>query len=404
MDIAFISPYPPSQVTLSEYGYHLISGFKGKPEVDRIFVLTNHLEDDSRYGPFVREGIQILPCWRFGSIFTVWHLLHTLFLIKPDVVILNLQFMTFGKGKIAAALGLLTPWAIKVLRIPTIVILHNITETVKLDVIGMADGPIKKKLFLWIGELFTRFLLKADVVGLTISQYVDLIKDKYRKDNVVLLPHGNFEIPQREYLPHNLSEVNLMAFGKFGTYKKVEVLLDALDHLEKWFPDRSFKVTIAGTDNPNVSGYLDSVKLKYAHRKNVEFTGYVPESQVEKVFKESSMVVFPYTTTTGSSGILHQAGSYARACILPKIDDLERVLDEEGYAGEFFEVDDPKSLAGAVALLLRHPDRREGYETQNYNAALGLPMDALAQWYLLHAQRLCSPKCNSKPHATLVPS
>ena len=53
--------------------------------------------------------------------------------IRPDAVVLNLQFMTFGSGKVAAALGLLTPWICRMLGIPSIVILHNIIETVKLD-------------------------------------------------------------------------------------------------------------------------------------------------------------------------------------------------------------------------------------------------------------------------------
>ncbi len=402
MKIAFISPYPPSQVTLNEYGSHLIKGFLGKPEVSKLFVLTNHLSDDSLYQDNTLDGIQIIPCWRFNGIWNVWHILRTLYLIKPHVVIFNLQFMTFGKGKVQAALGLLTPWAVKLLGIPTIVILHNITETVKLDAIGMADNPLKRKLFLWVGEWLTRFLLQADLVGLTISQYVQLITEKYQVSNVVLLPHGNFDLPEREFLPHDLRTVNLMAFGKFGTYKKVEVMLDALDYLEDWFPDITFKAVVAGTDNPNVAGYLDGVKARYAKRDNVVFTGYVPENGVERIFKDSSFVVFPYTTTTGSSGILHQAGSYARACVLPKIDDLERVLEEEGYSGEFFEPENPESLAAAVAILIRDPQRRERHETQNYDAAQGLPMEALTQWYLLHAKRLLSIRKTPKSHATVV--
>ena len=36
MKIAFVSPYPPSQVTLNEYGYHLIRSFIGKSKVEEI--------------------------------------------------------------------------------------------------------------------------------------------------------------------------------------------------------------------------------------------------------------------------------------------------------------------------------------------------------------------------------
>jgi glycosyltransferase involved in cell wall biosynthesis len=273
-----------------------------------------------------------------------------------------------------------------------VVILHNITETVKLDTIGMADSQWKKNLFLEIGKRLTQFILKADLVGVTISQYVDILKEKYKAKNVILLPHGNFELPERNYLPDPLPHINLMAFGKFGTYKKVEVMLDAHLILEKKYPNLKFISTIAGTDNPNVKGYLDSVKTNYQHIKNLVFTGYVPEEKVEEIFQESTFAIFPYTTTTGSSGILHQAGSYARACILPKIDDLERVVEEEGYGGAYFETDNAQSLADAVSYLIDNPEERKAIEDQNYAAAKGLPMGELAEWYLSHIDALIKAK------------
>ena len=392
MKLAFITPYPPSQVTLNEYGYHLTRSFIGKKEVEEIYILTNHLEDDSQYSRYAEEGLEIIPCWNFDSWFTVLKLRKKLQELQPDAVILNLQFMTFGSGKIPAALGLLTPWMCKLLGIPSVVILHNITETVKLDTIGMADSKFKGNLFLWIGEQLTKFILKADLVGVTISQYVTILKEKYGANNVVLLPHGNFELPERNYLPDQIQEINLMAFGKFGTYKKAEVMIDAMEILEKKYPDLKFKSTVAGTDNPNVKGYIDSLKTKYAHLSNVEYTGYIPEEMVSKIFWDSTFVIFPYTTTTGSSGILHQAGSYGRACILPKIDDLERVVDEEGYGGAFFETDNAESLAEAVSSLIDNPEARKRIEDQNYKAAKGLPMGELAQWYLSHIQKLLPQK------------
>lgn len=183
-----------------------------------------------------------------------------------------------------------------------------------------------------------------------------------------------------------------MAFGKFGTYKKVEVMLDAHQILEKKYPNLKFISTIAGTDNPNVKGYLERVKKKYSAMENLVFTGYVAEEDVEGIFKESTFVIFPYTTTTGSSGILHQAGSYARACILPKIDDLERVVEEEGYGGAYFITDDAESLANAVSHLIENPQERKDIEDQNYAAAKGLPMGELAEWYLSHIHALIAAK------------
>ena len=388
MKLAFVSPFPPSKVTLNEYGYHLIKGFLGKPEIEKIYVLTNHLEDNLAYAQYALDGVEILPCWHFDRITSAYSIITELRSIKADVVILNLQFMTFGEGKIAAALGLLTPWLAKLCGIPYIVLLHNITETVKLETIGMSQSKWKTDLYLWIGTQLTKFILKANVVGLTISQYVSIVKEKYKANNVVLLPHGNFELPERVFLPENLKTINLMAFGKFGTYKKVEVMIEATKILEKKYPHLDFVATVAGTDNPNVKGYLESVKVNNAQMPNLQFLGYIPEEKVAEVFQESTFIIFPYTTTTGSSGILHQAGSYARACILPKIDDLERVVDEEGYAGAYFETENAESMAKIIGQLIDNPSERRMIENQNFAAAKGLPMADLANSYIQHAQRL----------------
>lgn len=394
MNIAFISPYPPSQVTLNEYGYHLIRSFIGKFPVEKIYVLTDHIENDSDYKRYKAEGIDIIPCWKFNSWLSSWHIYKMLKSLKVDAIIFNMQFMTFGDRKIPAALGLLTPWLCRKLRIPSIVLLHNITETVKLDTIGMAKAKWKENILLKIGEMLTKIILKADLVGVTISQYVDILRKKYHANHVVLLPHGNFELPERTYINEPPEVINLMAFGKFGTYKKVEVLIEATQILRAKYPQYKFVATIAGTDNPNVKGYLKSVQQQYCEVEDLVFTGYIAEEDVAKIFQDSTFIIFPYTTTTGSSGILHQAGSYARACILPKIDDLERVVEEEGYGGAFFETDNAASMAEAVAFLIDNPEERRKIEDQNYAAAKGLPMNELAEWYISHLQALITTKKN----------
>ncbi|WP_312336780.1 glycosyltransferase [Sphingobacterium sp.] len=394
MNIAFISPYPPSQVTLNEYGYHLIRSFIQKYPVERIYVLSDHLGNNLDYQRYKIEGIEIIPCWKFNSLLSFWHIYKTLKTLKVDAIIFNMQFMTFGDRKIPAALGLLTPWLCRKLGIPSIVLLHNITETVKLDTIGMAKAKWKENILLKIGEMLTKIILKADLVGVTISQYVDILRKKYHAEHVVLLPHGNFELPERTYINEPPNVINLMAFGKFGTYKKVEVLIEATLLLRAKYPEYKFIATIAGNDNPNVKGYLKSVEQRYNGIEDLVFTGYIAEEDVAKIFQDSTFVIFPYTTTTGSSGILHQAGSYARACILPKIDDLERVVEEEGYSGAFFETDNPVSMAEAVTYLLQNPEERRKIEDQNYAAAKGLPMNELAEWYISHLNVLIKAKRN----------
>jgi glycosyltransferase involved in cell wall biosynthesis len=144
-----------------------------------------------------------------------------------------------------------------------------------------------------------------------MQKYVDVLNKKYHAKNVKLIPHGTFEILEEPDYNIPLEPFKIMTFGKFGTYKKVENMIKAVEILRE-FSALNIEIVIAGTDNPNTPGYLESVKQTYNHVEGLTFTGYVAETDVPKLFKESAVVVFPYTSTTGSSGVLHQAGSYGK--------------------------------------------------------------------------------------------
>jgi glycosyltransferase involved in cell wall biosynthesis len=240
-----------------------------------------------------------------------------------------------------------------------------------------------------------RQILSADLVALTIPKYVEIVRAKYGATNVVLAPHGAFEelpLPQYEPPPGPLQ---IMTFGKFGTYKKIETLVEAFKLLRErgnGAGSRGLELVIAGTDSPNAGGYLAGVRERYAEVPGMHFTGYVAEADVPRIFGSAAVVVFPYTSTTGSSGVLHQAGDYGRAVVLPHIGDFAEVIAEEGYAGEFFEPGDPQSLAGAIARVIDDPQRRRQLGEQNYAASRGLPIAEVVDWYLLHFQMLIDEK------------
>lgn len=208
---------------------------------------------------------------------------------------------------------------------------------------------------------------------------------------MLLAPHGSFDdtVSQPSFdLPDG--PMQIMTFGKFGTYKKVETLIEAFKLLKRTGDRPPLELVVAGSDSPNTPGYLANVQETYADVSGMRFTGYVAEEDVPRIFSESAVVVFPYTSTTGSSGVLHQAGDYGKAAVLPLIGDFAEVITEEGYGGEFFEIDQVESMADAIARVIDNPARRRELGTQNFLASHGLPIDEVVDWYLLHIQALLS--------------
>ena len=384
MKIAIVTAFPPSKVTLTEYGYHLVKHFAQKDEISEIVLITDHTEEEKQLDFKTNNcKITVKDSWKFNSYKNVVNIYKAINEEKPDAVLFNLQFMKFGDKKIPAALGLLLPMIFKLKRIPSIVLLHNILEQVDLNSAGFASSKLLQKAYNFIGTTLTRFLLKADLVAVTIGKYVEILNEKYKADNVVLIPHGAFETPPEPSFELPKGPKKVMTFGKFGTYKKVEIMIEAVQEIRKRTSE-DIEIVIAGTDSPNTPGYLENVKKQYAHVPNITFTGYVEESDVPVIFDESAVVVFPYTSTTGSSGVLHQAGSYGKAVVLPDLGDLSLLVKDEGYRGEFFNPTSTGSLADAIQEIITKDDYRMALGKNNYKAACSLPMETITDMYIEH--------------------
>jgi glycosyltransferase involved in cell wall biosynthesis len=392
MKLAIVTAYPPSKVTLNEYAYHLVKSFRLKEELTELILLTDKTSEEKDID-FNQGGckVTIKECWKFNSYANVIHVTKAINITKPDCVLFNLQFMKFGDKKIAAALGLTLPLVCKIKGIPSIVLLHNILEQVDLESAGFTSNKSIQKLYNFIGTRLTKLILKADLVAVTMHKYAATLQDKYKVKNVKMIPHGTFEILENPSQKLPEGPLKIMTFGKFGTYKKVEVMIEAVVLVRKE-TGLDLEIVIAGTDNPNVPGYLAIAKEKYKNVPQLVFTGYVEEVEVATLFTTSAVVVFPYTSTTGSSGVLHQAGSYGRAVVMPNLGDLASLIKDEGYRGEFFEPKSIKSLANAIKAIVTNDSYRIELGEANYRAANAFPMERITTIYLEEFNKIIDEK------------
>lgn len=381
MKIAVVTAFPPSKVTLNEYGYHLVKNFAQKEEISELVLICDKTEAPKQLDFNNSEKVTVNECWSFNSYTTLFSIIKQAIKEKPETILFNLQFVKFGDKKIPAALGLLLPMILRVLGFKTMVLMHNILEQVDLESAGFTSNKVAQKIYNFIGTTLTRCILKANRVSVTIHKYVTVLNAKYKTDNVVLIPHGTFESIKQPNFDLPKGPKKIMAFGKFGTYKKVEILIEAVEEIRKTNKE-AIEVVIAGTDSPNTPGYLQSVKEKYANVEGITFTGYVEENDVERMFTESTIVAFPYTATTGSSGVLHQAGSYGKAVVMPDLGDLALLVEEEGYKGEFFNPTSSSSLAKAISTILDDDAYRRRIAITNFKAASALSMDKITAMYV----------------------
>src|SRR5262249_50597122 len=94
MRIAIVTTYPPGTGSLNEYAGHFVGAFQQKREVEETILLVDELPAGQRYPE--EPQTTIVPCWRFGDVRNARRILSAVRRTKPDVVLFNIQFASFG--------------------------------------------------------------------------------------------------------------------------------------------------------------------------------------------------------------------------------------------------------------------------------------------------------------------
>jgi len=373
MKICLVTSFPPSRDALNEYGYHIACELRRIPGVS----LTVLADEYSPAQPEL-EDFRVVRCWKFNQLANVWCLLKAIWRERPDVVWFNLGFASFGGKPLPAFAGIATPSLARLTGSYTHVTLHQLMETVDLN-----DAGIRFPLLYKVGGfLATQLVLCANSVSVMLPAYRNVLQEKYGRGAVYVRRHGIFssrpEYP--DFAQRGNPDHRILAFGKWGTYKRLEPLLKAFATVVEQCPEA--RLVVAGTDHPKTPGYLQSVQKKFAQRKEISFIGYVSEEDVAQLLQRSTVAVLPYTSSAGSSGIAHLACTYGVPIVASDIPDFRRLADEEGLAIDFFAVGDVAELAAHLVDLLQDRDKQVEMALRNVSAALRMSMPEIIRQYL----------------------
>jgi glycosyltransferase involved in cell wall biosynthesis len=390
MKICLVTAFPPSGRQLNEYGFHIARELQRNPLVN-LTVLADKLTDyawatDENGKPLSSAqqeelpGFHVVRCWQSNSLPTPIRLLKTVRSLRPDVVWFNLVYSTFATQEhpFAAFTGLCAPALVRAMGYYTHVTLHHILEHV--DFAGA--GVRQENLFRLGSDFATRTLLKANSVTVLLPSYRHTLITKYSAQNVLLGTHGTFascpsppDFSQRGN-PHH----RILAIGHWGTYKRLETLMEALPAVVQRVP--TARLVIAGANHHTKPGYWESIRESQRNNPNIEFRGYVPEEAVPELFRTASIVVLPYNSATGSSGPAHQACEYAVPIVSADLPDFRSMATDENMAIRFYKTGDPTELAAQLIALLESPEEQRRAAQQNYAAALRMTMPNVVRQYL----------------------
>jgi glycosyltransferase involved in cell wall biosynthesis len=249
--------------------------------------------------------------------------------------------------------------------------------------VDFAGAGVKQERAFRLGsELATRVLLCANSVTVLLSGYRRTLMEKYAAQNVMLGTHGTFAAcpSPPDFSARGNPDHRILAIGHWGTYKRLETLMEAFPAVLQRVPNA--RLIIAGANHHTKPGYWESIRDAYGANERIEFRGYVPEEEVPELFRTSSLVVLPYDSATGSSGPAHQACEYGVPVVSADIRDFRDMASDENMAIRFYKTGDPEDLAAQLVALLESPEEQRQAAEQNYFAAIRMTMPHVVRHYL----------------------
>lgn len=373
MKICLVTAFPPSRRGLNEYGYHIARELQHDPLLS-LTILGDRLQTTQ---PELDE-FDVIRCWDFNSFSNPFRILRAIGELKPDVVWFNLLFSSFGTNVIAAFVGLMMPLMVRLSGTYTHITLHHLMDNVDLTHAGVRFPRSYRA----AGYLATRMLLMANSISVLLPAYRRTLMQKYNGNNVHFRAHGILsarpEPPAFE--KRGNPEHRILAFGKWGTYKRLELLIESFNEIVERFPQA--RLVIAGSNHPATPGYVERVAATVAGNPYIRFTGYVEEEAVSELFSSASLMIMPYSSATGSSGVAHMACEFGLPVVCADIDDFREMSVDEQLAISFFKTGDAHSMADSVVELLQNPALQREMGEANFSAALRQTMPMIIRQYL----------------------
>lgn len=382
MKICLVTAFPPSRRGLNEYGYHIVKELQQDPLLS-LTVLADEIDSSQ---PEL-EDCDVVRCWSFDKLSNPLRLLRVVRDIKPDVVWFNLLFSTFGNHPVAAFAGLSIPALMRVSGFYTHITLHHLMDNVDLTDYGVRYPRAYRA----AGYLATRLLLMANSVSVLLPAYRRTLMERYGGDNVHFRAHGILSARPEppDFMQRGNPHHRILAFGKWGTYKRLELLIESFAKVHERMPEA--RLVIAGSNHPKAAGYVESIAARFSGNPNISFTGYVREEQIPNLFRTSSLLVMPYSSATGSSGVAHIACEYGLPIICADIPDFREMGEDEHLAIRFYKTGNGNDLANCICGLIGNAQLMREMAEQNFSAALRMTMPQIIRQYLrsfnLHRQQ-----------------
>ncbi len=339
--------------------------------IDAIFILADTI-NGRKNRVIESRKLEIIRTWTPDNALSLLALIPRILQLKPDLTHFNIHFQSFGRSRIVNFIGFSLIFFLRLFRLKVLVTAHNFGDKVDLAKVNVKPGIVNR-----VGiAVATKCLLRANRVVVLVRSYIEHLKRHHGYSKAVFIAHG---APTRDgpvQVCKGNPEQKILFFGHMAPHKGLPVLLAAFKEL--CLERLEVKLVIAGTNHPNFDGYLEA--MREVAIPNVEVLGYIQERDVEALFESSDIVVLPYLTCTGTSGVFHLACGFGKPIVASDLPEI-RELISEGASAALVKPGNPSDLKKAILNLLDDRERLMEMSQQNLEYASKETWDIIAEAY-----------------------
>ncbi len=338
LHVVVVSTYPPDRGNLAEYGFHVSHALAAAEGVGRVTVIANRVAGAPQTEQ-VNPKLTVLRRWALDQPTSFLTITSEAKALGADVVYVNAGIRTWGKSRRASIAGAGVPLALRLRGLRVVTTLHTIGDTVRLDRMGVGKAT-------QLGmRVASHLYLKSDLVTVTMPSMQSALQ-AMGGTNVAHLSHGTWGAKVAS--PPVVPTPRILSFGFWGAFKDADLLVESTRALrEHGVPA---ELVLGGGAHPYFPEIYRELVARYRDLPFVKFTGYVPEEQLAELFTSVSVVVLPYRTNAGASGVLNLCRSYGRPVVLSNEAALLEQLRFEGGSALVF--DDQPSLVESLRQVL----------------------------------------------------
>ena len=291
---------------------YLLSSLKCVDELDVYCPFENNILESVIFP----KNVKLYPTYEYDNPISIMKVLR-LNNKKYDRIILNILPTGFGSRNLSNIIGLCLPLFIKLSpkNRSIKVIYHNSVYTNDVKKLGYSSlydtiraaflGLLERLIFKHINTYVFLDLYKDRITNAIGKNKVSVLNGRYIEALTTIFINGaeNFE-----YIEQNNNQIPVVLMhGSWGPQKNLELGLETLERIHnKGIP---FRLIITGGINNHFSKYENEFRKIITRYKGIinDYKGYVKEEELLPLFTQTNLLLLPYNTPGGHSGVLEQA-------------------------------------------------------------------------------------------------